>query len=82
MLFLILFSGITCKKDKEVENPERVVEEVKVEALTPEQNAFWESQETIQLNSSDIVLPNGVNLNEYLLEMDPDFYNEWNNKKS
>lgn len=82
MLLIILFSGITCIKDKDDEDTERVVDEVKAEALTTEQNAFWESQDNIQLNSSDIVLPNGLNLDEYLLEMDPDFYNEWNNKSS
>jgi cell wall-associated NlpC family hydrolase len=82
LLFLILFSGITCKKDTDNDDQARVVDEVKIEALTPEQNAFWESQENFQLNSGDIILPNGFNIDEYLLEMDPDFYNDWNDKKS
>lgn len=83
-VLFVLLPGIillcsTCQKD-EVELS--LLGEIEREALNEEQAAFWEDQEDVVLTASDIILPNGFNVDEYLQQMDPDFLEEWNYKSS
>lgn len=77
---LLLSTGLllyTCTKDDSVKDS---AEDIKHEILTDSQVEFWDNQESLELGSDEIMLPNGLSLEEYLIEMDPDFYNEWDKK--
>ncbi len=80
----IVFMGIallcsTCSK----EDPEiQIVEGIQLEALSEEEAAFWDAQEDVVLTSSDIILPNGLSVEEFMQDMDPDFINEWSKKSN
>jgi hypothetical protein len=83
-LILFALSGIflliiTCVKEEDEPSQEELLA---IEALDESQAEFWDNQISIDLTSPEVILPNGLSLDEYLLLMDPAFYYEWNKKST
>lgn len=59
----------TCSKDEidDIVIEESFEEAILHEALTEEEDVFWESQESITLSAEDILLPNGLTIAEFKL---------------
>ncbi|HLO58637.1 MAG TPA: NlpC/P60 family protein [Bacteroidales bacterium] len=75
---LILLLCNTCSKDDKPSLEELIA----IEALDEDQAAFWDNQPSVNLTTSEVILPNGLSLDDYLLQMAPDFYYDWNKKST
>lgn len=81
-IFLVLLASfmLFCSCDKLF--PEKEEEEDydtgKDPPLTEEEVMALDSLPTIEIEPSEVILPNGMALDEYMKEMDSLFYNEWN----
>lgn len=82
--FFLLVVGIgllcnTCEKDT---NEISYEEGIQNEALSDEEVYFLDNLESIELSADDVILSNGANLKEFLLQYDPDFYHNVNLKST
>ena len=72
-LLILFFLGIglmlnTCSKNDGEEITYEVA--IQLEALSEEEAVFWDNQESLELDVNEVLLPNGLTVEEFLMQTD------------